>query len=595
MADSPLVNAEGVIRVTVFSGGTKLADESQLISLSVTRAVNKVPAARLVFADGDMPNRKFPLSDAETLTPGTAIRITAGYGDDEQTIFEGIVVKHSIRISGENEARLLVECRDKTVKMTVGRKNATYSKMLDSAVIGNLISTAGLTGDVTATSTEHTDLVQYYVSDWDFVLSRAEANGLLVIVTDGKLAVKAPDTSGEPTLEVTYGADLIEFDAEIDARTQFSSASASTWSPSEQAEQTATAAPPQLNQQGNLDAATLAGVIGLAAFQMQTGAAIESTALDSWAKALQVKAGLARIRGKMSFQGSALAKVGALIKLVGVGARFSGDVFVGAVTHEIEAGHWITTAEFGVSPAWFTEQHDVMAPAAAGLLPGIGGLHVGKVMKLDEDPDGQQRVQVSIPVLGSAAQPVWARLLQFYASSTFGAFFVPELADEVVLGFFDNDPTHPVILGSLYSSNRAPPYALAAENNTKAIVTRCKSKIEFDEEKKVITVMTPAKNKVVLSDQDQSILLLDQNNNRVELNPGGITLDSPKDIKVKANGTITLDAVGTISITSQADVKSSGLNVLCEGQVGFTGKGSATAELSASGETVVRGAMVMIN
>ena len=47
--------------------------------------------------------------------------------------------------------------------------------------------------------------------------------------------------------------------------------------------------------------------------------------------------------------------------------------------------------------------------------------------------------------------------------------------------------------------------------------------------------------------------------------------------------------------SSQADVKSTGLNVVCEGQVGFTGKGSATAELSASGETVVRGAMVMIN
>jgi Rhs element Vgr protein len=593
--DSPLVNAEGVVRITVFSGGSKLAAEAQLISLTVTRAVNRVPTARLVFADGDMPNRKFPLSDAATLTPGSSVRITAGYGDAEQQIFEGIVIKHSIRIEGENEARLLVECRDKAVKMTVGRKNATYSKMLDSAVIGNLISAAGLTGDVSSTSTEHTDLVQYYVSDWDFVVSRAEANGLLVIATDGKLTVKAPETSSEPTLEVTYGDDLIGFEAEMDARTQFSSATASSWSPGEQAEQTATAPPPKLNQQGNLDAATLAGVIGLSSLQLQTGAAIESTALDSWAKALQVKAGLARIRGKMRFQGSAKAKVGGLITLVGVGTRFSGDVFVGAVTHEIEAGHWITTAEFGVSPNWFTEQHDVMAPAAAGLLPGIGGLHVGKVTQLDSDPDAQQRVQVSIPVLGSAAQPVWARLVQFYASNAFGAFFVPEVGDEVVLGFFDNDPTHPVILGSLYSSNRAPPYALTAENNTKAIVTRCKAKIEFDEENKVITVTTPGKNKVVLSDQDQSILLLDQNNNRAELNPGGITLDSPKDIKVKANGTITLDAMGAITITSQADVKSTGLNVSCEGQVGFTGKGSATAELSASGETVVRGAVVMIN
>jgi hypothetical protein len=42
-------------------------------------------------------------------------------------------------------------------------------------------------------------------------------------------------------------------------------------------------------------------------------------------------------------------------------------------------------------------------------------------------------------------------------------------------------------------------------------------------------------------------------------------------------------------------VKSQGLNVACEAQVGFTGKGSATAELSAAGQTTVKGAIVMIN
>jgi hypothetical protein len=43
------------------------------------------------------------------------------------------------------------------------------------------------------------------------------------------------------------------------------------------------------------------------------------------------------------------------------------------------------------------------------------------------------------------------------------------------------------------------------------------------------------------------------------------------------------------------DLKASGMNVACEAQVGFTGKGSATAELSAAGQTTVKGALVMIN
>jgi hypothetical protein len=75
----------------------------------------------------------------------------------------------------------------------------------------------------------------------------------------------------------------------------------------------------------------------------------------------------------------------------------------------------------------------------------------------------------------------------------------------------------------------------------------------------------------------------------------GISLTSPKDITVSAKGKISLDAVGAISITSTADILTAGLNVSSEAQVAFSAKGSATAELSAAGQTVVKGAMVMIN
>ena len=50
-----------------------------------------------------------------------------------------------------------------------------------------------------------------------------------------------------------------------------------------------------------------------------------------------------------------------------------------------------------------------------------------------------------------------------------------------------------------------------------------------------------------------------------------------------------------MTITSKADVKIDGLNVNCEAKVGLVAKGAASAELSASGQTTVKGAMVMIN
>jgi len=195
----------------------------------------------------------------------------------------------------------------------------------------------------------------------------------------------------------------------------------------------------------------------------------------------------------------------------------------------------------------------------------------------------------------SSASLRWARLASFHGSDSIGAFFIPEIGDEVVLGYMNNDPCHPVILGSFYSSKRKPPYDLTADNFTKAIVTKSKIKLEFDDENKVVTLVTPGNNTIVISDKGKSILIQDQNNNKVELSSSGILLDSPKDISINAQGKTTISAVGQITLSSKADVTVEGMNIKQTANAGFTAQGNASAELSASGQTTVKGAMVMIN
>jgi phage protein D len=78
---------------------------------------------------------------------------------------------------------------------------------------------------------DYDELVQYYCSDWDFMLSRAEINGLLVMVDDAKVVVKAPETAAASSLTVTYGQDLMELEAGMDARCQFDSVKAAAWDP----------------------------------------------------------------------------------------------------------------------------------------------------------------------------------------------------------------------------------------------------------------------------------------------------------------------------------------------------------------------------
>ncbi|MCX2863298.1 type VI secretion system tip protein VgrG [Paucibacter sp. PLA-PC-4] len=596
MPASPSASAEGPVRLVVQSEGTEVQEQLRIISLTVRHALNSLPWARLVIDDGDMPGNKYPVSDGALFTPGSAIVLRAGYGDSDAQIFSGIVVRHSLKISGDNHSRLIVECRDKACKMAIGRVNAKYQDQTDSDIISGLIAAAGLQADVQSTEVQQAELLQYDCSDWDFMLARADAMGLLVAVEDGKITVKPPDASIEPALSVTWGVDLVALQADIDARSQLKAAQAHAWDPAQQAVvESSAAAPLALNAQGNLSGATLAQVVSPDSYRLQSSAALPQAALEQWAKAAQMKAALARVRGRMSFQGSALAKPATLIALAGVGARVNGPVFVSAVQHEIHDGEWLSEAEFGLDPDWHMQRPDVMAPPAGGLLPGIHDLQIGVVMKLDADPGGEQRIQVKLPVLQTATEGIWARLLQLHASSGFGAFFLPEVGDEVIVGFLSGDPSHPVVLGSLYSSSRNPPYELAAENDTKALVTRCKHRLVFDEKDKIITLTTPANNQIVLDDKNKSILIKDQNGNSIKLSSEGIALDSPKDIKLTAKGGITLDAVNAIELTSKADIKAAGLNISCEAQVGITAKGAATAELSASGQTTVKGAMVMIN
>lgn len=595
MPTYPSIDQDGVLRITVASNGKPLPNLA-LMAVSVRRAFNRIPWAELVIRDGDMPTGDFEYSDADMFAPGATVTINAGYGDDETQIFSGVVIRHGIKIDGDNDSRLVVECRDLAVKMTIGRRNANYVNQTDSDVLTGLIGAHGLTANVTSTTGSFGELVQFYSSDWDYLIARAEFNGMLVDVENGTVNVLAPDASVKPVFGLTWGTDLYEFDAEMDARLQYESVRATAWDPAQQAiVQGEAAKPSPLNAQGDIDGSTLAKVIGLQTWQLQTATTQEQTTLTGWAKAVQTRAALGRLRGHLRCTGTALAKPGVQVQVSGVGKRFSGAVYVTAVEHALVGGSWFTDVEFGFAQDWKAPHQDVEGPAAAGLMPAVSGLQIGVVQKLDSDPAGAQRIQISLPVMQAETEGVWARLLQGYASNGFGMFFLPEPGDEVIVGYLNDDPSHPVVLGSVYSGKHVPPYTLEAPNNTKAIVTRAKHVVSFDEENKIITVTTPGKNKIVFDDTDQSILIQDQHNNSIKMSQSGIACESPYDITLDAKGNIKMTASMAIEMTAQADFKASGLNVQCEAQVGFTGKGAATAELSASGQTTVKGALVMIN
>lgn len=591
MAESPSVNKDRVLSCSVYCGGSQLKDSYALVSATVRLELNHIGKATLKFNAGNMDKQTFGESDADLFKPGNTIRLDAGDTNKEETLFDGVIIGLRIATGKNSHSYMVVECRDNAYPATQGRKNRIFEKKKDGDIIKETLSCYG-TVEVDATPYQHPTLVQYYCSDWDFALARADANGLFVFTEGNKIKVKKPEVGASPVLTVTYGTDITAFDLELSADDQFTQYEAVSWNPKTQKAVKVSASSPSLNKQGDLQPKNIATGDSLL---LQTDAPTDEKALKQWADGMALKAGLARYQGSCSFYGSAKVKPGCIIELKGLGKRFNGNLFVGSVTHTIDNNEWITEAGAGVSPLCITDETDVVSPSASGFLPGLQGLHAAVVKKLDGDPLKEQRIQVELPWMDGKSKLLWARLSTMYATGGMGAFFLPEPEDEVIVGFMNQDPAHPVILGSLYGEKHKPPYEYEAKNNKKAIVTREKMRIEFDEEKKIITVSTPGKNTVEISDDGKHIKLTDENKNEITMDKNGITLSSAKDITMKAKGGIKMDATMKISGTAKQDVSLEGLNVKVQAKVGASVKGNATAELSASGQTTVKGAMVMIN
>ncbi len=562
---------------TIKVDGNAVSSEYQIESVLVSRSYNKIASAEIFILDGDVAQQDFKVSNATDFVPGNTLEILAGYHSNEALIFKGIILRHGLRVYGNKPSVLRVECRDAAVKLTVGRKNRYFYDVTDSDVIEEIATAMGLETEIEATQVSHVGMVQFHATDWDFIVSRAEANGLLVLTQDGKLIAKPP-ASAEVVLNLTYGGNLLNFEAVMDARDQYGAVQATAWDAANQEVIELEGNNPSVTVPGNINADDLAAVIGLEKFALKQSG-ISDTELQAWADGFRVKSGFAKVRGRVRVQGFAAIKPGDLIELNGVGKRFNGQALVSGVRHEITARNWETDISFGLSPDYFGVQNrDVIQAPASGLLPAISGLHIALVTSL-EDPDGEDRIQIRLPMVDAAEEGVWARMATLDAGENRGSFFRPEIGDEVIAGFLNEDPRRPVVLGMLNSSAKPAPIMASDDNHEKGFVTRSEMKWLFDDDKVAMTVVTPNGNTLVLSDDEGSIKISDENGNTVLLSSDGISLESAADVNIKASGDVNIEGTN-VSLTASAECKA---------------EGSAGAELSSGGSTTVKGSIVQIN
>ncbi len=574
-----------VCTVALLIDGQEVSGQLQVLSVSVNRELNRIPAASILIEDGEAAKATFPVSNAAHFVPGKNIEIQLGYRSHNDTVFKGLIVKQGIRVRKSGSA-LNIECRGNAVKMTTAAKSRYFIDKKDSDIIEELLDAHALSRDVEATTPALKEVVQYHSTDWDFLVCRAEANGQVVLVGDEKVTVAKPATAGSPALQIAYGSTVLELDAEVDARWQNASVKAVSWRAADQAVVNADAKEPSTPSSGNLSGADLAQVLGGETFEIKHGGALDESELQAWADARLLHMRLARIRGRARCQGFAGVTPDKIVEISGIGERFQGKLYVSGVRHTVSSGNWETDVQFGLNPELFAETYDLRPLPAAGLLPTVSGLQIGIVTALENDPAGEDRIKIRLPLVSSSEEGIWARVATLDAGNQRGTYFRPEIDDEVVVGFLNDDPRHPVILGMCHSSAKPAPEPAKDDNHHKGYVSREKLKLTFDDEKKIIQMETPGGNKFAMSEDAKGITLEDQNGNKITLDDSGIKIESVKDLIFKASKDVKLSGLNT-EFSADATFKASGTTSAEMSSSSMTVKGSAT--------TVIQGGMVQIN
>ncbi len=549
----PDKSVQGVVTYQVLINGQAVSPVYELLSLVITREMNRVPSAKIIFKDGDPSERKFELSDANDFVPGNPVVVNIGRDGTNDQVFKGIIIKHSVRVKETGNSELVLDCRDEAVRMAIGRHSRYYENIKDSDLFDRIVSAyPNLSANSKTTSLTHEELVQHHVTDWDFLLMRAEANNMLVNVIDGKVNIAKPETTAKPTLELAFGSSILEFEAGMDVRNQWKKVEASSWDYHNQSLFTAdTSAASGWKEAGNIDGSKLAQAINLDQYEMHHSGYLLQQELQDWVDSLMLRSRLAKICGRAKCKGFSGIKPGDLLSITGVGNRFNGNVFVTAVRHDVGDGMWDTHIQFGMDTRRYAELYsDINDAQAAGLVGGIRGLQVGITVKLEDDPEGQDRILVKLPTIDNNGNGIWTRMASLDAGNNRGAFFRPEIGDEVIVGFINDDPREAVVLGMLNSSAKPAPIKAEKANDKKGFTTRSGMHVSFDDGKNTISIDTPANNKIILDDTNGQIQIADQNQNSITMDASGITVSSNLDVNIKAAGNMTLSADISFSLSA---------------------------------------------
>ena len=185
-----------------------------------------------------------------------------------------------------------------------------------------------------------------------------------------------------------------------------------------------------------------------------------------------------RVGSVVSLYSSFLERVGNLSE------ESLGDFIIIEITHEVSQGSYYKN-RFKAIPATIKAM-----PSPKVRMP-LAETQMATVLS-NADPEGKGRVRVRMNWQTDGMQTGWVRVMtpdggsSSDVKSNRGFVFIPEVGDQVLLGFRHGDPARPYVMGSLFNGTTGG--GGGQGNNCKSLTTRSGSSLKLDDSAGSVTL-----------------------------------------------------------------------------------------------------------
>jgi uncharacterized protein involved in type VI secretion and phage assembly len=555
---------------------------------------------------------------------GGEARLLARAGGDStpKPLLDGVVTALEVELD-ETGTFTVVRGLDESHRLFRGRRVASYQNMTLADICGQVAQRAGLkpgTVDIAGPVIEH--IAQPNVTDWEFVRGLAEEAGAQAYVREGQLhitrpaeASSAPDGSARADrdpLVLELGGNLIRCRAGVSAAEQVSEVEVRGWDV--QAKEPLVGKAPagtSSTLELGVSAAEVSAPFGEARFVVTDSAYGTQAQVDQAAKALAERIAGSFAELEAVIRGNPAVRAGSAVALNAVGAPFEGRYTVTSSRHVFDAvrGYetWITVSGqqerslFGLTGG---------APGTGG--SGAGGRCAGLVSGTvtdTQDPEGSGRVKVRFPWLSDEYASDWARTAQSGGTGG-GEAFIPEVGDEVLVGFEHGHLDRPYVLAGLYNGKDRPGGGGgggggdAADGGTgspgggsggdlvdptSGAVNRRTFASKSGNQLELLEAANGPQGVRLRTGDGKLTIALDRTNTAIVVNSdGSVTIEAKERVAITAAGGVALDAGrGALELTGDSVTLASRSGVAVDG-------GNGKVALSSGGSVEVRGGQVTV-